>query len=155
MASSSVCRGRGGAYPGPGPVNQSRRRLVRALTAVIALDLMRRMAGRIERVEVAGESMRPALLPGDRLLVLRDGPVRPGWVVALTDPRRPDRVMVKRVGTVLPGSITVYGDNASDSTDSRHFGPVGRTAIHGPAFYRYGPPSRVGVVKGPSHATRW
>jgi hypothetical protein len=53
------------------------------LGAIAALALL---AARIDRVEVAGDSMRPTLLAGDRLLVLRTRRVQPGWVVVVAAP---------------------------------------------------------------------
>ena len=96
----------------------------------------------LRRVEVQGDSMRPTLLAGDRLLVLRAGRVRPGDLVVFADPRQPRRRMVKRVAAVDDGGVTVTGDNAEHSTDSRLFGPVG--AVEGRPVYRYHPPGRVG-----------
>ena len=55
--------------------------------------------------------MRPALVPGDRLLVARRGPVRVGDVVAVRDPRAPARTMLKRVAARGPSGLTVLGDN--------------------------------------------
>jgi len=108
----------------------------------------------VRRVEVAGTSMAPALLPGDRLVVLRRPPVgrrwpAPGAVVAVRDPRVPTRVLVKRVGSVDRGSgtVEVLGDSADGSTDSRTFGPVPRSAVVGRAVYRYAPAGRTG--RGP------
>jgi nickel-type superoxide dismutase maturation protease len=105
----------------------------------------------VRRVEVVGPSMGPALLPGDRLLVLRGGRARPGDVVALADPREPARVIVKRVAAVGPEGITVLGDDASASTDSRTFGPVRPAAIRGRAVYRYAPEHRRGRIGVASH----
>jgi len=108
------------------------------------------------RVEVVGSSMVPALLPGDRLVVLRTpwrSPFRPGpgKVVALRDPRRPDRILIKRVRSVDLGlgTLEVEGDSREFSTDSRSFGPVARSAIIGTAVYRYAPSGRNGPVPGP------
>ena len=72
--------------------------------------------------------------------------LRAGEVVALRDPRRPDRFMVKRVAEVDrdAGLLTVLGDNPEASTDSRAFGPVPRRAIVGRAVYRYCPAGRAG-----------
>jgi nickel-type superoxide dismutase maturation protease len=101
-------------------------------------------------VVVQGASMLPALAPGDRLLVVPARRFRPGDVVALTDPREPGRLLVKRVVSVDPQSRTVLvlGDNDSASTDSRVFGPVGWRSVIGRAVYRYGPPGKEGPVEG-------
>ena len=93
----------------------------------------------VRRVEVMGDSMLPALRPGDRLLVLRRARPRPGDVVAVVDPRLAARTMVKRVAAVGPEGVTVLGDNAAASTDSRAFGPLAPVAVRGRAFYRYFP----------------
>ncbi len=109
----------------------------------------------VRRVEVTGGSMAPALLPGDRLVVVgrpawsrltgRDRWPIPGEVVAVRDPRVPDRILVKRVGSVdrPGGTVTVVGDAAA-STDSRTFGPVPRSSVLGRAVYRYAPSGRAG-----------
>ncbi len=99
------------------------------------------------RLQVAGESMVPTLLPGDRVLVLRGlGPLRPaihvGDLVALVDPRSPRRTMVKRVAGTEGSRVVVRGDNEAASTDSRHFGPVDSGAIRGRVIYRYHPEGR-------------
>jgi nickel-type superoxide dismutase maturation protease len=103
------------------------------------------------RLRVAGESMVPALLPGDRVLVWRGlGPFRPlirvGDLVAVIDPRDPDREMVKRVAGREGAEVYVLGDNESASTDSRHFGRLPSTAIRGRVFYRYLPEERRGPL---------
>lgn len=112
-------------------------------------------AGRLRRVEVVGDSMRPTLEPGDRLLLRTTssrharrlpGALRPGDLVALPDPRRPSRIVVKRVASVGPGGVRVLGDNARASTDSRHFGSVAPEQVRGRAVYRYHPPHRRGRV---------
>jgi len=109
----------------------------------------------VRRVEVVGSSMVPALLPGDRLLVVRlpwRSPLGPraGHVVALHDPRRSDRILIKRVRAVdaTRGTLEVEGDAREFSTDSRSFGPVPRSAVVGRALYRYAPPGRNGPVPG-------
>ena len=100
----------------------------------------------VRRVEVVGDSMLPALRPGDRLLVLRPARASPGDVVAVTDPRLASRTMVKRVAAQGPEGVTVLGDNAAASTDSRQLGPLAPAAIRGRAFYRYFPSGRRGRV---------
>ncbi len=110
------------------------------VTGVVTVALLRP----IRRVEVAGDSMLPALRPGDRLLVVRRRRIRPGDVVAVTDPGLASRTLVKRVAGAGPAGITVLGDNAAASTDSRTLGPVPPSAIRGRVFYRYFPASRRG-----------
>jgi nickel-type superoxide dismutase maturation protease len=93
--------------------------------------------------------MVPTLLPGDRVLVWRGlGRLRPsirvGDLVAVVDPRDPDRVMVKRVADRPGDEVVVQGDNEAASTDSRHFGPVSAAAIRGRVIYRYLPEERRG-----------
>lgn len=101
----------------------------------------------LQRVTVEGWSMLPTLEPGDRLLV---GPVRrlqPGQLIAIGDPRRPDRLMVKRVHLVTDGWVEVRGDNPTASTDSRQLGPVPAALVRGRILYRYAPAGRVGPVE--------
>ncbi len=97
------------------------------------------------RMEVEGDSMRPTLLPGDRLLVLRRRRARPGELVVVADPRRPDRLMVKRVAAADHRGWTVLGDNPPASTDSRAFGPLAR--VEGRPLYRYHPVHRAGRLR--------
>ncbi len=103
------------------------------------------------RLQVAGESMAPTLLPGDRVLVWRGfGPLRPplrvGDLVAVVDPRDRERAMVKRVTRVAGTEVSVQGDNEAASTDSRHFGPVPRSALRGRALRIEWPPTRRGPL---------
>jgi nickel-type superoxide dismutase maturation protease len=97
-------------------------------------------------VVVDGESMCPTLVPGDRVLVLHRR-ARVGDVVALRDPRVPERTIVKRVHDIVDGGLDVRGDNAGASTDSRTFGTVDRRAVLGRVVYRYAPASRAGRVR--------
>ena len=109
-----------------------------ALAAVVAVS-------RLERVVVHGASMRPALEPGDRLVVVRGLRPRPGDVVAAADPRAPERVLVKRVAAVGPGGdVRLTGDDPAASTDSRHFGLVDASLVRGRAVWRYLPAERRG-----------
>jgi nickel-type superoxide dismutase maturation protease len=88
--------------------------------------------------------MAPSLEEGDRLLAVRTRRVKPGQLVAVCDPRFPERLIVKRVRSVMPAGIDVRGDNTSATTDSRDFGPVPPALIKGRVVYRYAPAQRSG-----------
>lgn len=49
--------------------------------------------------------------------------------------------------TVPEGYYLCLGDNRSHSRDSREFGPIKSESIVGKAFFKYWPPSSVGLVK--------
>lgn len=101
-------------------------------------------------VAVAGQSMEPTLRDGDWLLVRRLGrPPRAGELVVATDPREPERLLVKRVRSVAPDGVTVQGDHADParSTDSRQFGPIPWAAVVGQPVLRYAPLGRIGLVR--------
>ncbi|MFN2555904.1 MAG: signal peptidase I [Nitriliruptorales bacterium] len=93
---------------GTGAVVPARRTRLAAFVAVwLGLLAFNRAVRR-----VAGGSMRPALHPGDVILVLpaRRRGLRRGDVVVVRDPRNPARETVKRV-VGLPGErVTVRGD---------------------------------------------
>ena len=119
-----------------------------AVVGALALDRC------VHRVVVRGGSMAPTLLDGDRLVVI-DRPWGPpprrlvGDVVAVPDPRAPDRILVKRVASVdlEAGTLEVLGDAPDASTDSRQFGAVPLASVVGRAVHRYGPPGRSGPVR--------
>ena len=124
-----------------------RRAAVLVFVAVVAAAIFRS----VHRVEVVGNSMTPSLQPGDRLVVMGPPWWRPPWpppgtVVAVRDPRIPQRLLIKRVVAVDRGAGTfeVTGDNPAASTDSRTFGPVPRSLLVGRAVYRYSPSGRSG-----------
>lgn len=101
-------------------------------------------ARRFERIEIAGESMVPTLLPGDFVLVDRrayHGRVpRRGDIVIARDLRDASRLLVKRVARVdLHGMVWLEGDNGAASTDSRSFGPVPLENLEGRVVFRYWP----------------
>ena len=98
---------------------------------------------------VAGQSMSPGLLPGDRVLVDRwtyrqRGP-RAGEIVLIADPS--GAPIVKRVVRHSAGTLWVEGDNRGDSDDSRRFGGLSADRIRGRVVCRYWPPSRIGPVR--------
>jgi len=102
----------------------------------------------IDLVEVVGDSMAPALRPGDLVLAerltYRVRPPRRGEVVLVADPRFPDRELIKRVAAVGDDGVDLRGENAAASTDSRTFGPVPATSIRWRAIARSWPPRRAG-----------
>jgi nickel-type superoxide dismutase maturation protease len=121
------------------------------LAAVAATALA---TGTFRRVRVSGDSMRPSFQPGDRLLIGPRLRIRPGAVVAIADPRVPDRLLVKRVHALEGESIDVRGDNEGASTDSRQLGPIPRSHLAGRVIYRYGPPGRTGWLPGSAPSLR-
>lgn len=96
---------------------------------------------RFEVLEVAGPSMVPTLLHGDRLLVRYGAAVRPGDVVVLRHPFQQDLLVVKRAVERRPGgSWWVLGDNPYNETgDSTVFGPVPGDLVLATAVLRFRP----------------
>lgn len=81
--------------------------------------------------------MLPGLADGDYVVVWRGARAKPGRVVALRDPRFPERVVVKRVSRRVAEGWWVLGDNPAASTDSRQFGPVPDYLVVGRVLFRY------------------
>ena len=96
----------------------------------------------------AGKSWsRPS--DGDWLLSAGCVGRRAGELVVATDPREPERFLVKRVRSVAPDGVTIQGDHAdpAESTDSRQFGPIPGSAVVGRPVLRYAPIGRIGLVR--------
>ena len=87
--------------------------------------------------------MLPILKAGDEVLVdtrayQRTRP-QVGDLVVARRPDRPEVEMVKRVTAVTPdGDFFLSGDNPQTSTDSRRFGPVALSHIHGKVTSKFG-----------------
>lgn len=81
---------------------------------------------------VAGNSMAPTYLEGDILLGWRWFVPRPGQVVVA----RLDIPVVKRIGSVSSNVVWLAGDNAPNSTDSRHYGLVSRRQLEAKIIIR-------------------
>ncbi len=112
-------------------------------------------ARRVVRVEVQGHSMSPQLRAGDRVVALRGLRAGPGDVVAAGDPRRPSRLLIKRVVEVAGDrSVVLAGDNTEASTDSRRFGMVAPELVVGRVVWRYWPADRRGRVGGRRRGVR-
>ncbi len=96
--------------------------------------------------------MAPTLLPGDRIIVesrtYASRAPRPGEVVLASDPREPERELIKRVASVDAelGQVALLGDAPGESTDSRAFGSVPLASIRWRAAVRYWPPGRAGTL---------
>lgn len=101
--------------------------------------------------QVRGPSMSPTLCDGDRVVVRYGVAVRPGAVVILRHPRRPDLLMIKRaVRRTAPGAWWVLGDNPFASTgDSAEFGAVPDDLVLATAFLR------VRLPVGARASVRW
>jgi nickel-type superoxide dismutase maturation protease len=106
---------------------------------------MRRPLLAVMRFIVQDTSMRPALEPRDRLLIVRGLRPRPGDVIVARDPEQRSIYIVKRVASCEPnGDVVLCADNPNVSRDSRQFGAVPRRLIVGRAVYRYLPAQRRG-----------
>ncbi|WP_281395818.1 S24 family peptidase [Nonomuraea endophytica] len=101
------------------------------------------------RVRVEGDSMRPALRPGDWLLVRRGATVHPGDLVVARLPGEPARLIVKRAQWRGEEGWWLESDNqrAPGRRDSWDFGPV--DDIVGRVVLRYWP-----LLRLPSHLSR-
>jgi nickel-type superoxide dismutase maturation protease len=113
------------------------------------MDWQRRLADwmPIRTFVIADTSMRPALQPGDRLMVARWLRLSPGDIVVVRDPQAPSTFLVKRVSAWAHGlGLEVRGDNPNVSRDSREFGLVPCALIVGRAWWRYAPPERRGFL---------
>jgi len=100
----------------------------------------------LDTVEVRGRSMSPALLPRDRLLVVRATP-RLGDVVLARDPRDARRELIKRVAGVGNDGLRLLGDNRTASTDARAFGALPASAVEWRVVGRYWPVARFGPIE--------
>jgi nickel-type superoxide dismutase maturation protease len=88
-------------------------------------------------IRIIGPSMAPALENG-QLWLMTPGRIRPGRIVVFTEPGRPELLSVKRVRRGVDADWWLEGDNPAHSTDSRDFGPVPRSMIHGIVRLRVG-----------------
>ncbi len=79
---------------------------------------------------VSGSSMEPVINEGDVVFVIDKYLSRPktGAIVLFI---KNDRIMIKRIKKVKLNEYDVEGDNTSQSTDSRDFGPIKKSEIIG------------------------
>lgn len=107
----------------------------------------------LDLVEVVGDSMAPALRPGDLVvaerLTYRLRTPRNGEIVVVADPRGPSRELIKRVVAVGAEGVELRGEDPARSTDSRTFGRVPASAVRWRAVARYWPLRRAGWIRDP------
>jgi signal peptidase I len=116
--------------------------------------LLRRARRGPWRAEVAEGSMAPALLPGDWLLLDPTGGrwPRPGSIVAIREPGS-GLLAIKRVAArgssagLDPRGAWLLGDAPAGSIDSRAYGALDADALVARAWFRYGPPRRIGRLR--------
>ena len=69
--------------------------------------------------------MAPTLKSGDAVLIDPNAKARIGDIVLANHPYKTSVTILKRVAEIGPnGKLTLVGDNAAESTDSRTFGAV-------------------------------
>jgi len=81
---------------------------------------------------VQGDSMAPALSDGDTVLIDPRAAIAVGDIVLADHPYKSSVTILKRVsGIEADGRVSLIGDNDTESTDSRTFGPVSIKSIVG------------------------
>ena len=89
---------------------------------------------------VAGDSMLPALRPGDCLLLSRRARIAVGDLVVARRPHVDGLLLVKRVVRREDGGWWVLSDNAAAGLDdSRAFGVLPDACVVGKVLFRYYP----------------
>ncbi len=86
------------------------------------------------KYQVAGQSMQPTLVKGNKILVYKWGKIREGDIVVCSIS---SRKYIKRVVKIERKDYFLQGDNTKFSTDSRDFGPVKRKNIVGKMILKY------------------
>jgi signal peptidase I len=101
------------------------------------------------RVAVSGHSMEPGLLDGDWILVEpTQALVRPGDVIVARDPRKPDRLLLKRVLELdAAGPLMLAGDHPAHVNEANAIGPVDPNLVVGRPWFRYWPLARFGPLR--------
>jgi nickel-type superoxide dismutase maturation protease len=103
----------------------------------------------VRAVEVTGESMLPALRPGDWLLVRPRARIAAGHVVVARHPEEPARLIVKRAAWREGDAWWLESDNqgAPGRQDSWDFDAVPDRLVVGRVVARYWPVSRLSLFR--------
>ena len=109
-----------------------RRPLARLLRRLLPGALPRLGAAR-----VAGRSMTPTLLDGDRLLLRYGAAARPGRLVVVRLPGR--GLSVKRAAFAVPEGWWVERDNPAEGVDSWLVGAIAPQDVVAVVLFRYWP----------------
>lgn len=81
--------------------------------------------------------MSPALKSGDAVLIDPNANARIGDIVLVNHPYKSSVTILKRVAEIgANGNLTLIGDNAAESTDSRTFGTVSTECFIGKVVCR-------------------
>jgi nickel-type superoxide dismutase maturation protease len=92
------------------------------------------------RIVVAGDSMLPALRPGDCLLLSRRARIAAGDVIVARRPQVEGLLLVKRAVRREDGGWWLLSDNAAVGLDdSRAFGVLPDACVVGKVLFRYYP----------------
>ena len=118
---------------------------IRSAITTIAKGILALISCRSVAFVISGQSMAPALLEGDWVLVRRTTAVSPGEIVVVDRAGSTNLDIVKRMAFLLPTNsnkpdqIFLKGDNELASTDSRDFGPISAAEVLGIVWLRYWP----------------
>ena len=82
--------------------------------------------------QVKGDSMKPTLRNGQIVFAHEVRKFKQGQVV-IAFVR--GREVIKRITKIENGSVYLQGDNSSESTDSREYGPIPDSKIEGVVFF--------------------
>lgn len=101
------------------------------------IDRLLLVLGRRRAFVVEGDSMAPTLNEGDVVLVEPGSKFGVGDIVLAAHPYRSSVKILKRVTAIgSDGALTLTGDNAAASTDSRTFGALAPGNIFGKVVCR-------------------
>lgn len=83
----------------------------------------------ISKFKVYGNSMFPTLKEGQEVLTFNWSKIKIRDIVVVKGEK------IKRVQKIMGSKVYLVGDNRTESTDSRHFGPVDISQIIGKVIY--------------------